>query len=253
MIKLNLLEELVAFQKYDTLAKAASRLSITQPSVTRGMQHLEAEIGLKLFDREPNRIRLTPVGEFAAQKASELLTASKNYIPAVRDFALNQKLIIVAANAPGPIMLLASLHLKQVKIKKEPVLTGFQKQLLNNQLSCLLLNHPLKGAPFASIYLGTENLDVYLNKFTALASQKAVNFKDLRKMTFIVFENIGLWRSIIQNKIPGAKFLYQKGAGNFKAIRNNSTFPYFTTTITRFNHHWTNPKNDARIQLKIKD
>lgn len=253
MIKLNLLTELVAFQKYDTLAKAAQHLSITQPTVTRGMQQLETEIGVKLFNREPNRITLTPVGKFAAEKAQEVLLTNKNYILQVRHYALSQNNITIAADAPGPIMLLEALQLNQVKINQKLILTNFKKQLLNEQVSCLVLTQPLSGTPFDSIYLGTENLAVHLNKFTDLANHQTVKFKDLRGMTFIVFKNIGMWQKIIQSKIPKAKFLYQNNANDFKEIRNNSTFPYFTTTISRFNHKWTNQVNDDRIQVKIKD
>lgn len=253
MIKLNLLTELVAFQKYDTLAKAAQHLSITQSTVTRGMQQLETEIGVKLFNREPNRITLTPVGKFAAKKAQEVLLTNKNYILQVRHYALSQNNITIAADAPGPIMLLEALQLNQVKINQKLILTNFKKQLLNEQVSCLVLTQPLSGTPFDSIYLGTENLAVHLNKFTDLANHQTVKFKDLRGMTFIVFKNIGMWQKIIQSKIPKAKFLYQNNANDFKEIRNNSTFPYFTTTISRFNHKWTNQVNDDRIQVKIKD
>ena len=55
-----LLEYLVTFTKAQTLAKTAAALNVTQPTVTRGMQRLEEEFGVKLFDRQPNRITLTP-------------------------------------------------------------------------------------------------------------------------------------------------------------------------------------------------
>ena len=43
MIDNYLLEELITFAKYKTLAKTAAELNITQPTVTRGMQKLEDE------------------------------------------------------------------------------------------------------------------------------------------------------------------------------------------------------------------
>lgn len=60
MIDNYLLEYLVTFTKVQTLAKTAAELNVTQPTVTRGMQRLEEEFGVKLFDRQPNRITLTP-------------------------------------------------------------------------------------------------------------------------------------------------------------------------------------------------
>ncbi|MEE6635351.1 LysR family transcriptional regulator [Limosilactobacillus pontis] len=48
MLDLELLQELVAFQKYGTLSAAAEHLMITQPTVTRKMKKLEQT----LFNRE---------------------------------------------------------------------------------------------------------------------------------------------------------------------------------------------------------
>lgn len=59
MIENYLLEELVTFQRMGTLQKTAAHLAVTQPTVTRGMQKLEDELGVKLFDRHPNRLELT--------------------------------------------------------------------------------------------------------------------------------------------------------------------------------------------------
>lgn len=53
-----LLEQLITFAEFGTLAATAEHLLITQPSVTRGMQKLEAELGVTLFDRKPNKISL---------------------------------------------------------------------------------------------------------------------------------------------------------------------------------------------------
>lgn len=72
MIDNYLLEELITFAKYKTLAKTAAELNITQPTVTRGMQKLEDELGVQLFDRHPNRITLTKTGKLAAEKATAL-------------------------------------------------------------------------------------------------------------------------------------------------------------------------------------
>ncbi|MCY7178455.1 hypothetical protein BA718_03570 [Streptococcus gallolyticus subsp. gallolyticus] len=51
MIDDYLLEALVAFAKYGTLSATAEHLMVTQPTVTRGMQKLEDELGVTLFKR----------------------------------------------------------------------------------------------------------------------------------------------------------------------------------------------------------
>ena len=118
MIDLYLLEELVAFAKYGTLAKTAESLAVTQPTITRGMQKLEDELGVKIFNRQPNRITLTKVGEFAAKEAEKIISVNQNYKQKVKKYALSEDIITIAANAPGPLIILNSLKLNSINLKK---------------------------------------------------------------------------------------------------------------------------------------
>lgn len=90
MIDNYLLEELITFAKYKTLAKTAAELNITQPTVTRGMQKLEDELGVQLFDLHPNRITLTKTGKLAAEKATALLQANQQFITEITKSASTQ-------------------------------------------------------------------------------------------------------------------------------------------------------------------
>lgn len=63
------LSQLYYFSKLSELehfSKAAKELYITQPSLSHAIKSLETELGVKLFEREGRRMRLTPFGkEFA--------------------------------------------------------------------------------------------------------------------------------------------------------------------------------------------
>ena len=53
--------------------RAAARLYMTQPALSRQIQSLEAEIGVRLFDRDWQGARLTPAGEQFCDDAKRLL------------------------------------------------------------------------------------------------------------------------------------------------------------------------------------
>lgn len=255
MIDLYLLEELVALQKCGTLAKAADKLAVTQPTVTRGMQKLEQELGVNLFNREPNRITLTKTGEFAAKKAQRVLAVNEHYAQAVKNYALSESTITVAANAPGPLIVLNALRLKNVQAisREEMISAQFEQLLVNRQYTCLLINQAINTSKIASIYLGTEDLYVHLNEFTDLASHQEVSFAELKNLTFLVFSKIGFWRQISKNWIPGAKFLYQDDPNALNEIKNNSIFPYFTTNISPVDSTWNKQINQDRVKVTISD
>lgn len=105
MIDLELLEELVAFQKYGTLSATAEHLMITQPSVTRGMKRLEQELGVELFNRQVNRITLNETGELAASEAKKLLQAENDFTEKILNFSKMQNYINIGSVAPGPLLL----------------------------------------------------------------------------------------------------------------------------------------------------
>jgi LysR family transcriptional regulator, benzoate and cis,cis-muconate-responsive activator of ben and cat genes len=56
-----------------SISRAAARLNISQPAVSRQLRDLEEEFGVRLFDREPSGLRLTESGETALTHARDLL------------------------------------------------------------------------------------------------------------------------------------------------------------------------------------
>jgi DNA-binding transcriptional LysR family regulator len=57
--------------------RAAERLHITQPPLSRQIMELEAELGVRLFDRTSRGVRLTPSGEYLKKEAAWLLQRSE--------------------------------------------------------------------------------------------------------------------------------------------------------------------------------
>jgi DNA-binding transcriptional LysR family regulator len=54
--------------------RAAARLNVAQPSVTRAVQGLENELGVTLFLRDKRRVELTPAGRVFANEARSVLS-----------------------------------------------------------------------------------------------------------------------------------------------------------------------------------
>lgn len=254
MIDNYLLEELVSFAKNGTLAKTADELGLSQPAITRGTKKIENELGVKLFDRKPNKITITPTGKFAAKKAAELLQQSRNFSIAVKNFDQSNQEIILSAVAPGPLIVLPQSEFNNLKINQDFVQEKDIKQLLlQNQATCIVSTQNIDDKEIASTYLGMEKLVVNLNEFSNLASQKSVKFQDLKGLSFIVLTEIGIWKNIIQKNIPDAKFLYQNEEENFNEIKNYSVFPFFTTNLSFANPKWRQNKVEDRIPVKISN
>lgn len=68
---------LLAIAKYQNITKAADSLYITQPTLTKFLQNLEADLGQKLFKKLGNRFTLTYAGQRYAAKATDILNLKK--------------------------------------------------------------------------------------------------------------------------------------------------------------------------------
>jgi DNA-binding transcriptional LysR family regulator len=53
--------------------KAATRLNVSRPAVSQGVAALEKSLGVRLFDRTPRSIALTPAGRALAPHARQVL------------------------------------------------------------------------------------------------------------------------------------------------------------------------------------
>ena len=73
MIELRLLQSFVAVAETEHVGRAAERMHISQSPLSRQIRQLEADLGLRLFDRERQRIRLTESGRWLLTEARELL------------------------------------------------------------------------------------------------------------------------------------------------------------------------------------
>ncbi|MBI5768989.1 MAG: LysR family transcriptional regulator [Verrucomicrobia bacterium] len=66
-------------------SRAAERLHVAQPALSRQIRDLEAEIGARLFDRNRVRVQLTDAGRTFHQHVSKLLAQVDIAIASVRD------------------------------------------------------------------------------------------------------------------------------------------------------------------------
>ncbi|BDR59654.1 LysR family transcriptional regulator [Xylocopilactobacillus apicola] len=250
MIDNNLLEELVTFEESGTLAAAAEKLRITQPSMTRGMQRLEAELGVKLFERQPNRLTLTKTGEFAVELAKSALKVNRDLKTQVQNFAQAEKMLKIGLTIPGPKNILDKLELN-VEVTTDLQSNEQISTLLNERaFSLIFSNQELLTDQIESRYVGTERLLVNLDQFSYRANQQSITFSELKGQSFIVLRAIGPWRALIQEQIPDATFMYQEEQVALAQLTKYSSLPYFTTNLSALTKHRL---DDNRHSIPISD
>ena len=86
-ISLRQLRFFVALARIGHFGRAAESVAISQPALSAAIRHIEAHLGLKLFDRTTHRVALTAAGETLLPHALRLLTTADNAFSDMREVA----------------------------------------------------------------------------------------------------------------------------------------------------------------------
>jgi DNA-binding transcriptional LysR family regulator len=80
------LKYILAIAETGNFTRAANRLFLTQPSLSRQIKDLEDDIGFPIFLRNPKSVDITPAGQLVVSYAQEALEQRTEFIKAARAF-----------------------------------------------------------------------------------------------------------------------------------------------------------------------
>jgi DNA-binding MarR family transcriptional regulator len=86
-VSLSQIRYFVAVAEEKNVGKAARRLRIAQPPISRHIRSLEDELGATLFTRTPRGMELLPAGEVLLERARKILEAVDEAASATRSAA----------------------------------------------------------------------------------------------------------------------------------------------------------------------
>jgi DNA-binding transcriptional LysR family regulator len=102
-MELRHLRYFVAVAEEKSFTRAAARLHVSQPPLSRQIRDLEREIGVNLFDRNTNGVRLTEAGETFFVDARSLLASTEDAIQRAKAVVFGQQEKIRIGHASGTI------------------------------------------------------------------------------------------------------------------------------------------------------
>lgn len=159
-MELRHLRYFVAVAEEQNVTRAAARLRVSQPPLTRQIHDLEAELGVALFTRSGKRIRLTEAGRVFLEEVRASLQRVEEAVQAVRAVAAGADGELHLGYAPTPTLeilprILKALHqhLPGVRVilhdhSSPEMLAGLREDRLHAALMMQPSNQAARGIQF---------------------------------------------------------------------------------------------------------
>lgn len=159
-------EYIVEIARHGQISKAASRLYITQPALTRFLQRTEEALGVKLFHKSGKQLFPTPAGQCYLEYAEKILNLNYEMEERIQQIYANQNEIIRIGASASRGEFLASFVLPlfnrrypQFKIE---LLVNTRDRLLNqlseHTLDTIFVNSTHRKSEFYYDIIAPENL-----------------------------------------------------------------------------------------------
>ena len=176
--------------------RAATRLHMTQPPLSRHIQNLEHRVGVSLLKRTSRTVSLTPAGRGFLAEARSLLKIAEHASLVARRVASGKSGSIrvgyTAASAYGFLPTLVTACRREIPdmdLSLFEMVTGEQYLALTaNQIDIGFLRPPVKRAELASQLVSRENLLAAIPSRHPLARRSRIDLADLTDEPFIMYD-----------------------------------------------------------------
>jgi DNA-binding transcriptional LysR family regulator len=194
-MELNQLDYFKAVAETENITKAAQRLRISQPSLSKTIARLEEDVGVSLFDRQPNTIRLNDCGRAFLKRVDNILLEIQDARKELNELSTGDSgQIRFAATVPEMLNSLIETYLTnhpkvrmhQIQATPELMLNMLQYREIDFALS----NIPLIGQSIQWTPIITEKIGAIISKNNPLSDKKTLSFEDLKAEQFIVNSNV---------------------------------------------------------------
>lgn len=183
-VKLNTLLKVYEMGSY---TRAAEKLSLTQPAVSKHIRQLERELGVSIFDRTGPKLRLTPEGKLIVRYAERVIALSDGLRRALADRsrAVDRLRVGVTHTSESSIVaeVLARYTEENVNTRitlRTDALASLYEMLKSYQIDIAIVEGDVSDPAIRTIRLDTDDLAVAVSNEHPLASRPSVTIDELR-------------------------------------------------------------------------
>jgi DNA-binding transcriptional LysR family regulator len=247
-MELRHLRYFVAAAEEENVSRAAGKLHVSQPGVSRQIRDLEEELGFELFHRTPKSLKLTEAGKVFLKEARAVLQRAEDAVKSARAVAAGAEEELHVGYAPSltarflPQTLRAfQAVMPKVRVKlhdaaTEEMLAGLREGKLQLALMVCVARADFRGFQFAE--LTRDSLCLAVGPNHPLAAKRTItleeaareplisysqnDYPDAHKMVMGLFTNLKVKPRIAEECDSVSSLIAAIEAGNGVAIVTRS-------------------------------
>lgn len=178
-----------------SFSRAAERLHIAQPPLSRQIRQLEETLGVELIDRESRPIALTAAGKFYYEQTLQVLSRLREIEEGARRLVRRQKTWFSIGFVPSVMCGLLPELIRQFRLVEPDVETGFTELLSIEQAAALKLGRidvgfgrlPIDDPDIACVTLLREPMMAALPSAHPLVGCATVGLDALAQESLVVY------------------------------------------------------------------
>jgi len=238
--------------------KAARRLEVGQPVLSRQIHDLEREIGVQLFDRNSSRVFLTDAGNSFLSEARVVLQHAAQAVEAAKQVqagAAGTLRVAIGKGLGDVVSRIINGYLRLfpgVEVDVKNVASGFQSEAFNDRrIDVGFMRPPYSNPQLTSSLLFEESFSVVLRKSSPLARRRRIRLKDLAQENVLMidrnispgfnekmlelFHSAGIAPKIIPTETmpydEAGAILVESGRGIYLAVGEGPYYPSFADRL----------------------
>ena len=197
MPTLRQIEIFVRLAEMENMGEAAMALGLTQPALSQQLRALEARLGLRLFERVPRGMQLTPSGRNILEPARDVLRANRDFRDTADHVAARLAGSIRFGVTPtiGPYLMpgvIKVLHRRHPDLRlfiREGIPALQQAELVAGELDMILSPMPVRGRGLHVEPLFREPLRIVAPPDDPLLSLDTLSEADFSGRTFLTLDH----------------------------------------------------------------
>src|SRR5436190_11330489 len=226
------LRYVVAVAREKHFGRAAEACFVSQPTLSVSIKKLEQELDVRIFERGPNEVSVTPIGEEIVRQAQQVIeqAAGIKEIAKRRKDPLTGPLRLGVIYTIGPYLLPDLVRQAIERIPQMPVMLqeNFTAKLLEmlrtGELDAAIMAQPFPDTGLAVAPLYDEPFVAAVPKAHALAKRKSLSTDELRNETMLLLGTGHCFRDHVLEVCPEYARFASSEAGSDKSVGIRNSF-----------------------------